>query len=81
VHGRLRWELAARPGGCLLTFTCTIGVPPEHLTKHMAGWHIHLDHLVDALDGRPVDWPRWYAEHFPAWQALHERYEVVRRTA
>ena len=25
----------------------------------LAGWHIHLDHLEDALDGTPVDWPEW----------------------
>ena len=40
----------------------------------IAGWHVHLDHLEDALAGRAVDWARWDEEHRPAWQAHHDRY-------
>jgi hypothetical protein len=39
-----------------------------------AGWHIHLEHLADALDGRPVEWSRWDEEHRPRWDAIHEEY-------
>jgi hypothetical protein len=52
-------------------------MPPE--TPHglvRAGWHIHLEHLADALDGRPVDWPAGDAEHRPRWRAIHEEYEA-----
>jgi hypothetical protein len=71
-HGRVRWELSGADGGCLLRLTVT--VPDEVVTEAVSGWHIHLDHLEDALDGRPVDWPRWSEEHRPAWQELHDRY-------
>jgi hypothetical protein len=29
---------------------------------------------VDALDGRPVNWPRWDQERRPTWQRIRERY-------
>jgi uncharacterized protein YndB with AHSA1/START domain len=74
-HGVLRWELAPDGDGTLLTFTATVSAPPEQRAMAMAGWHIHLDHLADALDGRPVDWSRWDTEHLPRWEAIHERYE------
>jgi hypothetical protein len=40
----------------------------------LAGWHIHLDHLADALDGRPVDWSSWSEDQRPKWQEIHDRY-------
>jgi uncharacterized protein YndB with AHSA1/START domain len=79
VHGVLRWELRDEDGATALTFTVTTPAPNEQITLALAGWHIHLEHLADALDGRPVDWPRWDEEHRPRWDELHERY--VARTA
>jgi hypothetical protein len=57
-----------------LTFTATIPAPNEYVLGSLAGWHIHLDHLADALDGRPVDWPRWDQEHRPTWAKIRQSY-------
>jgi hypothetical protein len=74
VHGRLRWELEPDGDGTRLEFTCTLSASEEDLAKALAGWHIHLDHLADALDGRPVDWPHWWEEHGATWESYHQRY-------
>jgi uncharacterized protein YndB with AHSA1/START domain len=74
VHGVLRWELRETGDGCALTFVATVALPEEFLLKNMAGWHIHLDHLAEALDGKRVDWPRWWTEHYPTWEQHHARY-------
>jgi uncharacterized protein YndB with AHSA1/START domain len=78
IHGRLRWEL--EPDGdraTRLTFTVEHdALPDEAVVKVRAGWHIHLEHLADALDVRPVDWSRWDAEHLPRWQELARGYEA-----
>jgi uncharacterized protein YndB with AHSA1/START domain len=77
IHGRLRWELRPDGDGCVLDFTVTTPAPEEYLAMVAAGWHIHLEHLADALDGRPVDWPAWDAVHKPRWQEHHERYAAL----
>ena len=59
IHGLMRWELHGEHEGTTLRFTDDSPAPGEHLLKVLAGWHIHLDHLEDALDGRPVDWSSW----------------------
>lgn len=74
VHGVLRWELREEAGGTGLTFTVTVSVDHEQVLMNVAGWEVHLEHLEDALAGRPVDWPRWWQEHYPRWQALHAAY-------
>jgi uncharacterized protein YndB with AHSA1/START domain len=74
ADGRLRWELADDGDGTRLTFTCTLSASEEEVAKAFAGWHIHLEHLADALDGRPVDWPRWRDEHLATWETYHDRY-------
>jgi uncharacterized protein YndB with AHSA1/START domain len=79
LHGLLRFELA--PDGAAGTrLTLTVEHPDlaEHLDLVLPGWHIHLDHLAEALDGRPVDWARWDTEHRPRWEELHERYRGAR---
>jgi uncharacterized protein YndB with AHSA1/START domain len=75
LHGRLRFELESE-GDAATRLRFTVEHPDlgEHLDSVLPGWHIHLEHLDDALDGRPVDWPRWNAEHRPRWTALHEQY-------
>jgi uncharacterized protein YndB with AHSA1/START domain len=75
IHGRLRWELQPEGGGCLLTFTCTLpATVNEHLERYLAGWHVHLDHLADALEGQKVDWPRWTEDYMGRWTEYHDRY-------
>jgi hypothetical protein len=61
----------------LLTLTVTRPAGDEYLALVAAGWHVHLDHLADALAGRPVDWPAWDEQHRPRWQELYERYEAT----
>jgi len=61
----MRWELRSAAGtaadrpGTALTFVNRSPASDEHLLLVLAGWHIHLDHLEDALDGTPVDWSTW----------------------
>jgi uncharacterized protein YndB with AHSA1/START domain len=73
-HGVLRFELRDDGAGTALTFTVTTPAPNEHIASALAGWHIHLEHLADALDGHSVDWPAWGTEHRPRWDELHARY-------
>jgi uncharacterized protein YndB with AHSA1/START domain len=78
IHGLMRWELQEEGDGCRLTFY-TAPADPAYTTMALAGWHIHLDHLVEALAGRPVDWATWSRDHRPRRDILHERYEAGRR--
>jgi uncharacterized protein YndB with AHSA1/START domain len=73
-HGRLRWELEPAGDGTALTFTAEVDVPADVETEVIAGWHIHLDHLEEVLDGGTIDWPNWDREHRPDWERIHERY-------
>lgn len=79
IHGRLRWELEPEAGGCRLTFTCIARLSGEELARNLAGWHIHLDHLAAALEGRKVDWPRWQADHWARWTEYHDHYAAAVR--
>jgi uncharacterized protein YndB with AHSA1/START domain len=74
IHGRLRWELEAADDGTALTFTAEVELPADFETEVIAGWHIHLDHLEEVLDGGTIDWPNWDREHRPEWERIHERY-------
>jgi uncharacterized protein YndB with AHSA1/START domain len=76
VHGRLLWELREDGDRTLLTLTVTAELPDDHLASVRAGWHVHIDFLEDALDGRPVDWPNWPKDR---WQVHFERYETSMR--
>jgi uncharacterized protein YndB with AHSA1/START domain len=71
IHGRLRFELSPEPGGCRLVFTCVLELPEAYRTKVLAGWHVHLEFLAEALDGARVDWPNW---PFRRWETIHDRY-------
>lgn len=74
IHGRLRWELRRDGSGCRLDFSATLPAPNDPLTELLAGWHIHLDHLADALHGHPVDWTQWAQDHWDEFVAHHDRY-------
>jgi uncharacterized protein YndB with AHSA1/START domain len=71
IHGLLRWELQEVPGGCVLTFSSTIPAPDFRIALFLAGWHVHLDFLEEALDGHVVDWPHWPKDR---WDRHYERY-------
>ena len=76
VHGLLRWELEPEPGGTRLTFTNVVTPLEEQgLSMSLAGWHAHLDHLLEAIEGREPDWPTWHVVHFPAWEKVHIAYQ------
>jgi uncharacterized protein YndB with AHSA1/START domain len=77
IHGRLRWELEPDGDATALTFTAEVELPEEYETKVTAGWHIHLDHLEEVLDGGRIEWPNWDQEHRPDWERIHERYEAA----
>jgi uncharacterized protein YndB with AHSA1/START domain len=79
IHGLLRWELQELPDGCALTFTTITPAPLEYLPLVQAGWHIHLDHLADALAGQPVEWARWSPQlratgSGQCWQDYYDQY-------
>jgi uncharacterized protein YndB with AHSA1/START domain len=76
IHGRLLWELHPHDDGTHLTLTVTNAIPDEYRISVMAGWHVHLDFLEDALDGKPVDWPNWPEDR---WAVLNEHYEASMR--
>lgn len=78
-HGVLRWELdtavvAGRDEGTRLTFTNIVSAPRDAVTMGLAGWHVHLDHLQEALEGKSVDWPAWHQDFLPAWEGIHKAY-------
>jgi uncharacterized protein YndB with AHSA1/START domain len=77
--GLMRWELRADAGGCVLTFTNVIELPDRYREQTLAGWHIHLDHLEDALAGRPVEWSRWTEDHMGHWSEIRDRYAAAAR--
>jgi len=79
VHGLLRWELR-REGehACTLTLTVSAELPDDEAPEYLAGWHIHLDHLAEALAGRPVDWSSWGRDHRPRFAELRDRYAALR---
>jgi uncharacterized protein YndB with AHSA1/START domain len=76
IHGSLLWELRPDDEGTHLTLTVTNSIPDEYRTSVMAGWHVHLDFLEEALDGEPVDWPNWPEDR---WAELNEHYEANMR--
>ena len=71
-HGRLLWELEPDGDETRLTLTVTNAIPDEYRPTTMAGWHVHLDFLEDALDGRPVDWPNWPKDRWEKHNAVYE---------
>ena len=52
----LRWELRPQGTGCLLTFTDTRPLGERASNSVRAGWHLRMEQLPEALNGRPTDW-------------------------
>ncbi len=71
IHGVLRWELQEVADGCILTFSSTLPAPHTRLRENLAGWHVHLDFLAEALDGQVIDWPDFPIDR---WTRHYERY-------
>jgi uncharacterized protein YndB with AHSA1/START domain len=73
-HGLLRWELREQGSGCVLTFTNTLPPGAEFpIEQALAGWHMHLELLEEALAGRPADWANW---PIGRWAEVRDRYAV-----
>ena len=78
IFGQLRFELFAENDGCLLRFSDTFESPPDMLAQSMAGWHMHLEHLEQALDGEGVtNWDTWSEDYLDAWAEIRDRYEAA----
>jgi uncharacterized protein YndB with AHSA1/START domain len=78
THGRLRWRLEPNEGGTTLIFVNQIAPGDDRfIAMSLAGWHTHLDHLPDAIEGRGPSWDSWYEVHFPRWEELHAAYRRV----
>ncbi|MGH1493733.1 MAG: SRPBCC family protein [Acidimicrobiales bacterium] len=52
----VRFELQESVSGCLLIFTDTRPIGERARNSVLAGWHLRMDQLPDALEGRPTDW-------------------------
>lgn len=52
----LRFELSPSAGGCVLVFTDTRPEGERGSNSVLAGWHLRMDLIGPALDGRPADW-------------------------
>jgi uncharacterized protein YndB with AHSA1/START domain len=77
-HGVLRWELAPLAGDSTrLTFTNEFSGEGKWVPMSLGGWHAHLDHLHEALDGKEIGWADWYPDFIHAWQSLHDEYQKV----
>ena len=70
MHGVLRWELTPDGDGTVLTFTSALDLPEEFRTKVLAGWHMHLDALAEALEGGRAD----LVNISGRWEPIHEAY-------
>ena len=69
----LRWEIEPIPGGSRLTLHHTVE-DRSWLAKVSAGWHICIDVLERALDGRPVGRIVADAAHEVGWDKLNAQY-------
>jgi uncharacterized protein YndB with AHSA1/START domain len=72
VHGRLTWELRPEGDQTHLTFSAAVDLPDSDVAMVLAGWHVHLDFLEDALVGARIDWPNWPRDR---WTVENARYE------
>lgn len=74
MHGRIRITLTPEGDGTTLVFRNTIEVPADVVNMSLAGWHVHLDHLQEALEGKSVHWQGWWDDFYPCWEQVHAQY-------
>ncbi|MHA7271343.1 SRPBCC domain-containing protein [Arthrobacter sp. HLT1-20] len=79
MHGTIRVELTPSETGTRMVFSNIIAVPDEVVLMSLAGWHVHLDHLQEALDGKSVDWQHWWDDFFPCWEQIHALYSAAQK--
>lgn len=77
MHGRIRMELTPAGEGTDLVFGNVVSLPAEVVLMSLAGWHVHLDHLQEALDGKSVDWQHWWDDFYPCWEQAHTLYAAA----
>ena len=77
IHGRIRMELTPTGEGTELVFTNVVSLPPGVELMSLAGWHVHLDHLQEALESKSVDWQHWWDDFYPCWEQAHALYAAV----
>ncbi|GAA0372409.1 SRPBCC domain-containing protein [Bacillus horti] len=66
----VRWEPEEIEDGCKLVLTQFFPHSSESsIDKMLAGWQVHLEMLLEALEGQAIDFP-W--EH---WEELHQQYK------
>ncbi|OEJ25650.1 hypothetical protein AR457_15420 [Streptomyces agglomeratus] len=74
VHDRIRFHLApdGQTNGTVLRFTNEVAVSGEaERLSRLAGWHQHLEYLVEFLDGRQ-DWSAWTLDRYRELYAAYE---------
>jgi uncharacterized protein YndB with AHSA1/START domain len=71
-RGRASMAEHSRPGGVEEVRRRARRSGPRH-----AGWHIHLDHLAEALAGRPVEWSTWTRDYMGEWAGIRDRYAAT----
>ncbi|MBF9068696.1 SRPBCC domain-containing protein [Streptacidiphilus fuscans] len=71
-HGRVRFELTDEGGGTALAFSASLPAPIDEPAQVLAGWHLHLDYLAQALAGGEVDWQAW--DQATEWEPLRAAY-------
>lgn len=76
MHGRIHITLEPTAEGTLLRFNNTVAVPAEVVLMSLAGWHVHFDHLCEALAGKGVDWQHWWDDFYPSWEQAHALYQA-----
>ncbi|GAA4660945.1 SRPBCC domain-containing protein [Arthrobacter cryoconiti] len=79
MHGTIRVELSADGTGTKMVFANIISVPKDVALMSLSGWHVHLDHLAEALDGKKVDWAHWWDDFYPCWEQVHAAYQSADR--
>ena len=77
MHGRIRIALTPEGAGTQLVFSNAVAVPAEVVLMSLAGWHVHLDHLQEALEGKSVHWQNWWEDFYPCWEQIHALYAAV----
>ena len=67
----LRIELEAREGGTTLRLNHRL-LPSDQAIGYGAGWHAHIDQLVQVVTGQEVaDWMQRFTELLPQYQGAH----------